>query len=86
MSDEDIRGAVLGVLRRIAPEADAAALAPDADLRRELDLDSMDFLEFATGISRVLGVTVPERDYSRLATLGGAVEYLRPKVAAGATR
>ena len=41
MSDEQaIRKTVLEILGGIAPEADLAALAPEANFRRELDLDS----------------------------------------------
>ncbi len=46
----DARTAVIASLAVIAPEADFESLAPDADLRDELDLDSMDFLNFVIGV------------------------------------
>ena len=71
---------ILDVVRRalagVAPEADLDALPPDASLRDELDLDSMDFLSFVVGLHKALGVDVPEADYGKLATLAGAVAYL----------
>lgn len=71
-----LRAAVVRVLHGIAPEVDPATIRFDASLRDQVDLDSMDFLNFVMGLSQVLGVEVPERDYPRLATLDGCVAYL----------
>ena len=76
MTPNAIRETVQRVLHTIAPEADLAALAPRADLRAALDLDSMDFLKFVTGLHAALGVDVPEADYRQLGTLDGCVTYL----------
>ncbi|HET9014077.1 MAG TPA: acyl carrier protein [Thermomicrobiaceae bacterium] len=76
MSAEDLRPAVLRALRRVAPEADPAALDPDVPLREQLDIDSMDFLNFLIGIHRELGVEIPEADYPRLTTLDRILAYL----------
>jgi acyl carrier protein len=76
----DVRSAVLAVLGRIAPEADLDALPDDADLREELDIDSIDFLNLMIGIHETLGIDVPEQDYAQCATLAGCVAYLAPKV------
>ncbi len=51
----DSRTAVIASLAVIAPETDFDSLAPDADLRDELDLDSMDFLNFVTERLRAHG-------------------------------
>ncbi len=67
---------VLGALASVAPEADLAALDRNVPLREQLDLDSMDFLNFVIAVHRALGVDVPERDYAKLATLESCVEYL----------
>jgi acyl carrier protein len=80
MSDPDIRGVVQEELNNIAPEADLTALDPAADLREALDIDSMDFLNFISAIHRRLGVDIPERDYPKLITLDGALEYLKAKL------
>lgn len=76
MNREEIRRAVLSALAEIAPEADLDRLAPDAELRETLDLDSMDFLGFVEKLAAATGVEVPDADARRLATLAGAVEYL----------
>ena len=76
MTTEAIRAAVLDALGEIAPEAELDRLAPRAELRDALDLDSMDFLRFVQRLSAATGVDVPESDYERLATLEGCVAYL----------
>jgi acyl carrier protein len=72
----EIREAVLRVLAGIAPEADLATLRPDAGLRDQLDIDSMDFLNLAIGINHELQVDIPETEYDRLQTLDDVVGYL----------
>jgi acyl carrier protein len=76
MTAEETRGKVLEVLGRIAPEADLGAVDALEDLREQLDLDSMDFLNFALGLNEQFGLDVPERDYPKMATLDGCVTYL----------
>ena len=84
MTKDEIRATVLRVLGEIAPEADPASLTPDVDLREQLDLDSMDILNFVVGLHTALGVDVPEADYPKFATLDGGVEYLVARRPSGA--
>jgi acyl carrier protein len=73
---DEILTVVLRALGEIAPEADLARLDPQVALRDQLDLDSMDMLNFATALHEALGIDVPEADYAKMATLAGAVDYL----------
>ena len=73
---ESLCDLVLRVLGEVAPEADAAAVAGDLDLREELELDSMDILNLAIGLFQATGVEVPERDYAQIVTIDGCVDYL----------
>ena len=73
---DDLRAVVLRALGDIAPEADLASLRPDVAFRDQLDLDSMDILNFVVGLHEALGVEIPEADYPKLATLDACVEYL----------
>ena len=77
MNEADIRRLAAEVLSGIAPEADLAQVGDDADLRETLDLDSMDFLNFVTGLAQRSGRSIPERDVPRLFTLRGLVAYLQ---------
>ena len=76
MTAEEIRRILLEELGNIAPEADLGALDESANLRQELDIDSMDLLNWITAIHARLGVNIPERDYAKLSTLKAAVDYL----------
>lgn len=76
MDRTTIRDALLGALRTIAPEADSAGIAPDRPLRDQVDLDSMDFLNFLVRLHERFGVDVPDADAARLATLDDFVAYL----------
>lgn len=76
MNPDAIRAVVLDVLTAIAPELDVARLVADRSLRRQVDLDSIDWLNFLIGLNRRLGVDIPEADYGRLTTLDEIVSYL----------
>ena len=76
MNSQQARDTILGVLRQIAPEADFAELEPDVELREQLDIDSMDFLNFVIGIDEQTGIDIPEEDYAEMASLNGCVRYL----------
>jgi acyl carrier protein len=80
-TQETIRDAVFSVLGEIAPEADPAAVNPAESLRDQLDLDSMDFLNFVIALHKRLGVEIPEADYPQLASVDGAVSYLAARAA-----
>lgn len=79
MTEDEIRGLAREILSGIAPETDPAALAGDQDIREELDIDSMDFLNFVTALNERTGVAIPEEDYPRLFTMDGVVAYLAGK-------
>jgi acyl carrier protein len=76
MTPDDIRATALRALGQIAPEADLGGLKPEISFREQLDLDSMDFLNFMIALHRELRVDIPESDYPKLATLNGCVAYL----------
>lgn len=77
----DVRAMVLRALAHVAPELEPDKLRGDAPLRKEVDLDSVDFLNFVLELHRQLGVDVPEVDYAKLATLDGCVAYLDARMA-----
>ena len=80
MTLDDISAILIDELGRIAPEIDATGLDPDADLREELDIDSMDFLNLVTALGERLQIDIPEIDYPNLATFGHAVDYLAQRL------
>ena len=79
LTPDEIRQTVLRLLGEIAPEADRAALKPDVGFREQLDIDSMDFLNFVILIHKTFGVEIPDADYPKYGTLNGCVEQLSKK-------
>ncbi|MDP7701237.1 MULTISPECIES: phosphopantetheine-binding protein [unclassified Mycobacterium] len=75
-TQEDTRGIVLSVLTTIAPEVDADDITDDDLLRDQVDLDSMDWLNFLLGIHKRFNVDIPESEYASLRTLSDVVGYV----------
>jgi len=75
-----IRQTVLDVLRRIAPEVSPDSLQPAKPLRNQVDLDSMDWLNFIVALHERFGVDIPEADYAKLVTLDDVTDYLTTKL------
>lgn len=72
----DTRETILEIIADVAPDADTTNLDDEADLRDELDIDSMDLLNVLIGIDETLHVSVPERDYGEVQTLAALVAYV----------
>lgn len=79
MSDDELETTVRALVARFAPEADLDALDPDTPLQEALELDSMDFLNLMIAVEEATGVSVPEADYGRVATLADLVGYVRER-------
>jgi acyl carrier protein len=79
-SPDDLRDAVFAELTRIAPEVSPGDLAPAKPLRDQVDLDSMDWLNFIIALHTRLKVDIPETDYAKLVTLDDVTGYLRKKL------
>jgi acyl carrier protein len=80
MDEQAIRDTLFAALRTIAPEVTPDEIAADRPLRDQVDLDSMDFLNFLIRLHERLGVDVPESDYAKLVTLADFVAYLQARV------
>jgi acyl carrier protein len=80
VTNDDIKAKVIAALAAAVPELEPDELAPDAGLREALDIDSMDFLNFAIGLHKAFGVEIPEADYRRLATIDGCVAYIAARL------
>lgn len=81
MTPAQIRTAVIDALCQVAPEADPNQLRPDVGFRRQLDIDSMDFLRFVIALHEKVQTEIPEKDYPKLTTLDDCVAYLAGKQA-----
>jgi acyl carrier protein len=79
---DDVRDQILSVLTTIAPEVEADDIRDDVLLRDQVDLDSMDWLNFLIGIHKRLDVDIPESDYASLRTLTDVVRYVQRQASA----
>ena len=80
MNEEQMKQTIFKILRRIAPESDPTSLAPDENIRRTLDIDSFDALNFFIHLHEELGVSIPESDYGQLNTLSEMLHYLSARI------
>lgn len=71
---------VLTLLRTIAPELEPGEIEPARPLRQQVDLDSMDWLNFLVRLHERFGVSIPESDYGRLVSLKDVVDYLQDRL------
>ncbi len=76
MTKDAARALLEEIFGRFAPEVDFGAIDAAADLREQLDIDSLDFLNALIAVHERTGVDVPESDYAQVATLDAAAEYL----------
>ncbi|HWP23612.1 MAG TPA: acyl carrier protein [Candidatus Binatia bacterium] len=79
MTEAEINKIVRQALSHVAPEVDLDRIDPTKDLRDQIDIDSVDFLNFVIGLHKELNVDIPDGDVSKLATLKGCAAYLAAK-------
>ena len=80
MTREEIRTKVLEVLSEIAPEADLPRIKPDVPFRDQIDIDSMDYLNFVIALDERFEAGIPEQDYTKFVTLNACVEQLESQL------
>ena len=68
------------LLKAIAPEIDADTLAPERPLREQVDLDSMDWLNFLISLHQRFQVEIAESDYAQLRSLNNEADYLSARL------
>ncbi len=80
MTRDQVRECVLNIISDIAPDEDISAVKDDLNLRDQLDLDSMDFLDIVMELRKRFDIEVPENDYPELASLASCISYLFPRL------
>jgi acyl carrier protein len=76
MNPDQARTAIAEALYAIAPDIEFDDLDPDEGLRRQADLDSLDFLSFVEALAERTGVQLTEDDYPALDSIIGALNLL----------
>jgi len=80
MTEAEIKKVIERALGNVAPEVDFDALDPGRDMRDQIDIDSVDFLNFLIGLHKELGIEIPDADVAKLVTLNGCVAYLMSRI------
>lgn len=80
MTEDQLKKTILQALFSVAPEAEGEPIDPSAGLRDQLDIDSMDFLNFLVALKGAIGVEVPESDYAEVSTLDDCAAYLAKRL------
>ncbi|HET8707805.1 MAG TPA: phosphopantetheine-binding protein [Pseudomonadales bacterium] len=80
MTHDELRVILIEQITTIAPDIDAANFDPNAKLRDDYDMDSMDSLNLASAIHKRLQVSIPETDFGKLQTLNDLMSYLEKRI------
>ena len=83
MNANELRPLIFEELRKIAPELEEGDVAPEKLLRDQVDLDSMDWLNFLIAVHQRFKVEIAEADYATLATLDQIAAYVAARAPAG---
>jgi acyl carrier protein len=80
VTESEVRQIVRQALSKVAPEVDLNAIDPAKDLRDQMDIDSVDFLNFVISLHKELGIEIPDADVPKLGTLNGCATYLQSRM------
>lgn len=80
MNRSELETIIKTAIGDIAPDADPDDLEADDDIRDELDLDSMDFLNLIVAVSKKSGVNIPESDYAQVLTMDTMCQYVEARL------
>ena len=61
---------------------ESSEVTDDANLIRDLGIDSLDYAELVMEFEQNFDVKIPDTDAEKLQTVGGIVEYLNEKIKA----
>ena len=78
MTEEQIRIEIKDIISVIAPDEDLTILTNEGNLRDQIELDSMDFLDIVMELRKRHKIEIPEADYPNLASLDSSAKYLAP--------
>lgn len=60
---------------------DVTKVSPEAELLRDLDLDSLDTVELTLGLEKAFGIEIPDEELEELHTVSDAIDLIEAKVA-----
>ena len=79
MTELEIKQVSTQLLKKIAPDTEPEKLQPDDDIRRTLEIDSFDALQFIVALEENFKIEIPEEEYGKITTLRNLVNYILKK-------
>jgi len=79
MIKKKIKAQITESLLQVAPEAEIDTLDPDISFRDQIEIDSVDFLQFVLDLEKKLEISIPDVDYPKLSSLNGCLSYIENK-------
>ncbi len=76
MSRENLRKKLLQALAAVAPEAVDENIDDQVSLQDQLDLDSVDMLNYVVRIQKEFNIEIPNADYRKFLTLDAGIQQL----------
>lgn len=76
MNRSEIEDAVMRAFVEVVPDAKIESLDRSAPLRDQVEIDSLDYLNFVLGLEGRFGVQVPPVSYTLFATIEGAADAI----------
>lgn len=76
MNKEELVRSILEALAAAVPGTDVDTLDPAVNFRDQIEIDSIDFLNFVLLLEKKLDLKVPEIDYPKLSSLDGCLSFL----------
>lgn len=80
MQEDGIKRALMDALSQVAPESSATAIDASMNLQDQLDLDSVDILNYIIRVQKILNVEIPNQDFPKFLKMDDTVPYLVKKI------
>ena len=77
MNTKEIRDKTITALLSVVPEADSEEIDAKTNFRSQLEIDSVDYLNFVLTLEKEFGIKIPATDYPKLSCLDGCLSYFR---------
>ncbi len=81
MTREEIKNTIVTILKENLDEWENKEPKEDSVINTDAALDSMRFIYVMTKVETAFGISVPERKWSKLVTLGDAIDAVEEELA-----
>lgn len=77
MTEAELKRDILETLAEAAPGSDVSTIDSAVSFRDQIEIDSIDFMNFVLLLEKRLALKVPEIDYPKLSSLNGCLSYFK---------